>query len=636
MGLLVWLPLNGNLNNQGLGNITITNSGGTISNDGKIGKCYEVGSGKYISGRDLTFNSPEWSIAAWVFSDGNSYSGTAYLASLHSSNSANDFYGGIEIDSSTTFICRVAGTKYTFGTITTGVWHHLVVTFKNNVTNGYVDGVLLKSLSTTTPTATATKLEIGRRFGQTSYYFSGKVNDFRVYDHCLSAREVREVSRGLVYHYKLEGSETPPVANLFAGTAFTPDVIGANFVTNGSTDWTKMVRFYNGSAAIHTFSNTIPGEDTIRLTSNANLGIAFVRKATDIGLSPSYNYTISCKAKCTNASFSLAIGTSYYTTANAWVWRGGQNAVAFGTANTWKTFTYTFKPDNNTQYICYCFTVKPGSNTTNSFTIKECKLERGSAATEWAPAVIDSIYEPPLTVDTGMDCSGFCRNGTIVGDITTVDPSPRYQNAISMNNTGTSNHIEADPIPCSDNIFSISFWVKCAKSTNQVLVADPKISIGLLNSLLYVSTSSSAPFTTTNFISDGWNHIVVVRNGSTYSAYINGIAETRSGSNNYYQHTASKLWLLNRNTNNTYAANASISDFRVYASALSASDIKDLYNSPAFVDKGQTFGGFEFTETNMPQSIAKTGIINGTAFEETTEATIGKDGTITANQILEI
>ena len=236
-----------------------------------------------------------------------------------------------------------------------------------------------------------------------------------------------------------------------------------------------------------------------------------------------------------------------------------------------------------------------------------------------------------------MDCSGFGRNGTIVGDITTVDPSPRYQNAISMNNTGTSNHIEADPIPCSDNIFSVSFWVKCTKSTNQVLVADPKMVIGLLNGLLYVKSDAAAkPFTTTNFISDGWNHIVAIRNDSTYSAYINGVQETQSGDSNRYLHNASKLWLLNRSNNSTYAANASISDFRVYASVLSASDVMNLYNSPAFVAKGQTFGGFEFTETNMPSSIAKTGIINGTVFEETTEATIGKDGTITANQILEI
>lgn len=35
MSLLVWLPLNGNLNNQGLYNVVASNRGATINNNGK-------------------------------------------------------------------------------------------------------------------------------------------------------------------------------------------------------------------------------------------------------------------------------------------------------------------------------------------------------------------------------------------------------------------------------------------------------------------------------------------------------------------------------------------------------------------------------------------------------------------------
>jgi hypothetical protein len=31
------------------------------------------------------------------------------------------------------------------------------------------------------------------------------LNDFRVYDHCLSPLEVHEIAHGLVLHYKLDG-----------------------------------------------------------------------------------------------------------------------------------------------------------------------------------------------------------------------------------------------------------------------------------------------------------------------------------------------------------------------------------------------------------------------------------------------
>lgn len=40
MALRVWLPLNGNLENKGLSNCTVTNNGATIDNSGKIGKTY--------------------------------------------------------------------------------------------------------------------------------------------------------------------------------------------------------------------------------------------------------------------------------------------------------------------------------------------------------------------------------------------------------------------------------------------------------------------------------------------------------------------------------------------------------------------------------------------------------------------
>lgn len=50
MGLQIWMPLNGNINNQGLCDATTAVSGATVNTDGKIGSCYSFdGSDDFIS-----------------------------------------------------------------------------------------------------------------------------------------------------------------------------------------------------------------------------------------------------------------------------------------------------------------------------------------------------------------------------------------------------------------------------------------------------------------------------------------------------------------------------------------------------------------------------------------------------------
>ena len=56
MALQVWLPLNGNLNNQGLANVTVSNSGATVNSAGKIGSCYAFTEGQYMVLNSVPFS----------------------------------------------------------------------------------------------------------------------------------------------------------------------------------------------------------------------------------------------------------------------------------------------------------------------------------------------------------------------------------------------------------------------------------------------------------------------------------------------------------------------------------------------------------------------------------------------------
>ena len=355
-----------------------------------------------------------------------------------------------------------------------------------------------------------------------------------------------------------------------------------SFVSNGSTDWTKYLRYYNGNASIHTFTEEDGIYiDTVKLNSAANLGICFGRLASEINLDSSSYYTISCEAKCTKAGAGIDIGLSYLTTNDSWVWRGGSNRKLFNNTTDWQFFTHTFKPDSNTKAIDYCFTVLGVSNGTDTLSIRKCKLEKGSVATPWTPAPEDIEINENII----YDCSGFNNNGEIVGTLETITSSPKYNVFISMNNLNTANHIESilDFILPTDGI-TITFWVKTTKSTNQVIFAFPQLEFGTLNSLGYLCLTTVSGFTLNNFINNEWNFIAAVRHNNTYSLFINGIAETQNGASNNYLHNGNKLYLLNRNYNNSYAGNASISDFRIYATALTPAQIKELYETSKIVD----------------------------------------------------
>lgn len=171
----------------------------------------------------------------------------------------------------------------------------------------------------------------------------------------------------------------------------------STFISNGTAtfDDGSYFRYYNGAVSNHTFEQIAGGngyQDTILLNSAANIGIAFMRPVSEFNFNSNSYYTMSCWAKTTKTSAGLDMGLSYRTNADAWVWRGGSNRHLFNTTNTWQHFSLTFKPDADTKIIMYCFTVLGVTNGTDTFTIKHCKLEKGTKPTDWSPAPEDIAH----------------------------------------------------------------------------------------------------------------------------------------------------------------------------------------------------------------------------------------------------
>lgn len=82
----------------------------------------------------------------------------------------------------------------------------------------YKDGIL----DSTNSTATLPTYSDGNGFGLGCIHYTGgnifpfygSLNDFRIYDHCLSAKEVKEISKGLCLHYQLNSSYIEDTVNI--------------------------------------------------------------------------------------------------------------------------------------------------------------------------------------------------------------------------------------------------------------------------------------------------------------------------------------------------------------------------------------------------------------------------------------
>ncbi len=222
MSLQVWLPLNGDTHNQGLTQLpTPTVNTFTFSDGGKIGRQSTSGSGKiaWHLTEDFLSNN-KWTVATWIKAT-QTFSSANNIIFCKNTSASSDCQIYFSIVNGTSLVCGVNGpsssltTSYTF---TVGTWYHVATTYNGNTVALYINGEQ-KATKTVTTAWPGEKLnmQLRDRSNNTAGTGSGgsaaaayAFNDFRIYDHALSAKEVEEIAKGLVLHYKLDNlnSET--------------------------------------------------------------------------------------------------------------------------------------------------------------------------------------------------------------------------------------------------------------------------------------------------------------------------------------------------------------------------------------------------------------------------------------------
>lgn len=569
MSLQVWLPLNGNLENQGLSNVTVTNNGATVDNNGKIGKCYSFSNGNTLFCADtiLSKNQNEYSISVWAKGYGCLYSQRPEM---------NSIYRCIFIYSQNLILFDEGNRWDASVTYDGNNWNHFVFIKNGSKRYIYINGHLAgENANASTPSQVSTGFFIGdSQITETSTSnnpFNGKLNDFRIYDHALSAKEVKELSKGLVLHYRLAG---PGQANLLNGNIHL------------SSAWTQE----NHTVVDYSDSNFTG----LKITATQANGRIY-NSVSNLWIANNAKYTVSFWAK------SDTVGTT------------------IDCSRSLRDFSPTFTLDTNWKYYSGIITTT-GTATDGTLSIRinqasrvvyivNIKVENGAIATPFVPPSNSSIYSAMgYNNNIEYDCSGYRRNGTKSRNITWDIDSPRYTTSYSA----LSDYpIKAEVNMPSCDSMTVSFWTKIttfgtAKSGlfatsnmstdptdyNDTAMAQRDSDIDLKG-----VSGSGKIFNFTAPSTGQWHHCVFVYDGSKVYYYQDGkkINEEACAigalkSYQYFYLGYSKAGGVVRKTLGKW------SDLRIYTTALSAEDIAELYHSAVIVDNTGKNYAYEYFE----------------------------------------
>lgn len=577
MALQVWLPLNGDLKNKGLDSDydTPNINYAAWAEEGKIGSKAlhptTKTSGVLTYSKTLR-NDHSYTMCVWVKSETSESIGSRYI--LWTGSDSNGVGFGFRIGG-TIVSALMFGVSITCN-IGVNEWHHITMVsdYENLKFSLYLDGVFVSSKTYTIKNISDFGVSIG--WLRPSYYpFVGCINDVRIYDHCLSPKEVKEISQGLILHYKLD--------HLFTKNLIDFDLVSDNYTINNYQNRTPGI-IENNTYHVDGYQS-----ETYIDTSFGILSKNYITLKADTD----YYLSFYCRSK---SDGDLFFGTS------------GQAYTGLRD-NSNNTFRPTRQVNIGTEYSGYVV-LKIHTGTPTQYRIylgfDGPNIWGIGSFIEFSKVVLSEV-EPDFNAcieNVVTDCSGYGNNGTYTNASAPIldSDTPRYNNCIKFDTT--TKYVQTTNLPAIGNIYSISWWMY--QPGNGVSKMPWGYSDGnhlnfydrYCNTLDGSNNPYYIPGTTTVIISppgNMWHHMVQVGDGSTVKIYMDGVlygqAKTFRGI------TGNTLILNGYNTSTNYKlANAKLSDFRIYATALSAEDVRQLYQVGASIDNMGNVHSYEIDE----------------------------------------
>lgn len=629
MGLQIWLPLIGDMHNQGMSGVTVTSASATVDASGKIGSCMKI-----VQATELNYipdpNTTSYSLCGWFKFNKAEIQTVISSLTINSGRTTptgcilgNSSYGGIgiiwetnDIYNAGSFVslglrgvlrtptCVSGGRYYTNSfNVEFDTWIHVCLTWdvETRILRLYKNGSLIHGIVYPAFSDCVLRTLFLDYQGVWSGNGPGamipfRANDIRVYNHSLSEKEVKEISKGLVCHYKLESHN---MKNVFSYSTFNATAAAAgwghwgrtgaqgtqgqntdkNYIFNKKNTYSHWVQ--NASAATGEYLlYQSPSYDSTVSSAGYRTMVAIMKRDDGLGINesvcfPTWNSTVAASSTTMNKWTEIRnLGDGFYLGKCEGICQDGSNNLAG-------------------IYIC------PGYKVYFS----EVYLENYATAASY-------INDVTGTTDVMEDCSGYGRDGLFLSGTvfpTKIEDGGRYTAGIE-NANGYTGMAEVN-MPAL-NTLTFSWWGYYKE-------------LGRQNSGLFsTSDSSSAPtdYTTTAFNHrdslfdicnnsnshvtlstsslplNAWRHFCVTYDGSTAKYYVNGalinsVAQTGALKAFKYLYIGySKAGGVTR------MCKAIVSDFRIYATCLSNADILELYNVGNSIDNKGNLLTYELKE----------------------------------------
>lgn len=545
MALQVWLH-GKDLINQGLCPNNATWVGPATYADGKLGKCYSCTGSHYISYVYDFAGTNKFTIAFWIYIPTSLSTCNQWEEVFRLQDYLIDWadYNNLKIyDNSINQLWWLSGHIFY------DKWVHLAIAHNADTITLYINGDHYATVASTSSPISSGTMYAGR--GITDEHGPVKFNDIRIYDHCLSPKEVKEIAKGLVLHYPLNDAYVEGTTNLV--TSITK---GGQTTVNGYEVTTSGVS--KDTYFTLNLSEKIVAGNTYTISCRNNF---------DTGLY--WDFTIRAQANQT-LTWRITSGYSSYT------------FVANSSNSYW---------DKNT---CFMDDLSgTARNAGKSFKMWDWQIEKKDHAT---PFVIGTRNET-----TVYDCSGYQNNGTISGSLSCNADSPRYKISTHFTSSIPSRIMLPSDMSClsGNNEQTLSCWVK-SSGLGSGMSFSGLISLGYGNTLsldawnycyrIDNGSNLDALYSNQNPHDGKWHLVTATYKSGVASIYVDGVLKnsiSRTFSNRYINNGLNCIGTETNNVN-TNNINGDISDVRMYTTALSAEDIKELYNTSAYVSDNGT------------------------------------------------